>query len=445
MSLLRSYDAFLFANASQITAVESSLRSLAFFLPGRFKDAELTAEALSASLNILGLYHDSILYRLVSSGSSPASSSSSPGLDSSSPARLAYTPSPHARYTTHFADSSPAYNLCARALVLVGYTELLAEMLARRRGGRKRAWDVVVGIEGVKVALRLALLRLTKMRPTIQPPIPEREVDPALLEDLPASGTASPTQWRGARTGLSRPTLASLKAPPATPASGIAGPTRARLAAGSRSGRSAASEFDSDSDSDDTLVESLTEKDVNDYLLSKTLKPADVRSPTELVRPVSSREGLLAEGIWIARPFAYALALRKYGRKALLPFFLSLLLELLARTLRQRSLALASGPRTNPLLLALSGGNPLLGLVTAFLGGAPTNQAVSDVEAAEWKRRGRAFWWYLLRGPAWDGWTKPKLEGLARATENRTLLGIVGGIVRDHIPLVDEYHFYSAT
>ena len=105
---------------------------------------------VSASLNILGLYHDSILYRLVSSGSSPASSSSSPGLDSSSPARLAYTPSPHARYTTHFADSSPAYNLCARALVLVGYTELLAEMLARRRGGRKRAWDVVVGIEGVK-------------------------------------------------------------------------------------------------------------------------------------------------------------------------------------------------------------------------------------------------------------------------------------------------------
>jgi hypothetical protein len=40
---------------------------------------------------------------------------------------------------------------------------------------------------------------------------------------------------------------------------------------------------------------------------------------------------------------------------------------------------------------------------------------------------------------------RPKLEGLARATENRTLLGIVGGIVRDHIPLVDEYHFYSAT
>lgn len=143
------------------------------------------------------------------------------------------------------------------------------------------------------------------MRPTIQPPIPEREVDPALLEDLPASGTASPTQWRGTRTGLSRPTLASLKAPPATPASGIAGPTRARLAAGSRSARSATSDFDSDSDSDDTLVESLTEKDVNDYLLSKTLKPADVRSPTELVRPVSSREGLLAEGIWIARPFAY--------------------------------------------------------------------------------------------------------------------------------------------
>ena len=42
-----AYEAFLLANASQITAVESSLRSITYVLPGRFKDAELCVTALT--------------------------------------------------------------------------------------------------------------------------------------------------------------------------------------------------------------------------------------------------------------------------------------------------------------------------------------------------------------------------------------------------------------
>jgi peroxin-16 len=56
----------------------------------------------------------------------------------------------HARYTHHFSDSNPTYNVVARTLVIVGYTELLAEMLARRKLGQKKAMNVVLGLESLK-------------------------------------------------------------------------------------------------------------------------------------------------------------------------------------------------------------------------------------------------------------------------------------------------------
>lgn len=39
------YEAFLLENVSTISSLESSLRSITWFLPGRFKDAELASEA----------------------------------------------------------------------------------------------------------------------------------------------------------------------------------------------------------------------------------------------------------------------------------------------------------------------------------------------------------------------------------------------------------------
>lgn len=146
-------ESFLLNNASQITAVESTFRSLTYFLPGRFKDAELAGEAIYSAMNMLGLYHDEILKRLViyrdidTSGPQQkrvqASASSSTSL-------LPHTPSPHARYTNHFSNKSGVYKLVARLLVLIEYTELLAEMVARRKLSKNRSWDVVLGIESIK-------------------------------------------------------------------------------------------------------------------------------------------------------------------------------------------------------------------------------------------------------------------------------------------------------
>lgn len=120
--------------------------------------------------------------------------------------------------------------------------------------------------------------------------------------------------------------------------------------------------------------------------------------------------------------------------------------------LRQRSFAPPGGSRnpltSNPLMMAMMGENPLLGLLSGFLGkGALSKEGrpISDVEKLEWEKRNRAFWWYLLRGPLWYSWTRPKLDGIVKRTQERPLLGIVGGFIGDYLPLVDEYYYYSAT
>jgi peroxin-16 len=43
-STLAKYENFLVKNVSTISTLESSLRSVTWFLPGRFKDAELASE-----------------------------------------------------------------------------------------------------------------------------------------------------------------------------------------------------------------------------------------------------------------------------------------------------------------------------------------------------------------------------------------------------------------
>lgn len=534
--MLQWYESILLSNASQITAVESSLRSITYFLPGRFPDSELAGEAIYSILSLLGLYHDSILVKLLSPRSMPrsigipsassSSSSSSSSLPRSSSSRsksngnnstsafqvnaapqatptigapappatyskLQHTPSEHARYTHHFSDSSTAYSRVARALVIIGYVELLSEMVARRKLGSKKAWDVVTGIESVKAALRLALLGLTEVRTTIQPPIPEREVDPAMLEEdrkatLAAalqssnegssanSSTLTPNlsgisadeqmqadSWRGSRTGLTRPTLTSIhqRAHPdsnRTPqqSNGIRSRhplTSRRSALGTASPSLDTSGSGSGSDSDETLVDSWTEKDVNDYLMSRTLTPNDVKKPEDLVRKLKNGMGVTAELIWILRPLLYVLALRRWGRRHKAPFFLSLGMEFLARLMRIRALTppgstASPSPLANPLLMAMMGENSVLSLLAKLTGsGAKEARPISEVEKAEWEKRNRAFWWYLLRGPAWYSFTRPKLESLASKTESRPLLGIVGGIVRDYLPLVDDYYYYSST
>jgi peroxin-16 len=51
-TLPAKYEKFLVMNAPTIGTIESSLRSLTWFLPGRFKDAEIVGEARERFLSI---------------------------------------------------------------------------------------------------------------------------------------------------------------------------------------------------------------------------------------------------------------------------------------------------------------------------------------------------------------------------------------------------------
>ena len=273
-------------------------------------------------------------------------------------------------------------------------------MLARRRLGERRAWDVVLAIEALKAACRFTLVRASQNRPVITPPLPQREFDPAQLEQ-PAPSTM-PLTWRGTRTHCLRRSLASV---------------------GSR--------------------------DVYEHLLSRTLTEQDVSPPPLLVRPLTQPAARIAEAVWILRPLLYVALLRTYGRRDLRPFATSLLVECLARTLRQHTRVQHSkSPSPPSISLWLS----VLGMENSFLdwlaSGLSTQSAaqrpVSTVEGDEWIARNRSLWWYLLRGPVWYGWTRPKLASFVARTEHRRLLGLLGSIIREYLPLIDDYYYYSA-
>jgi peroxin-16 len=158
-------------------------------------------------VQLLSLYHDSLLAKALAR----------------LPASRKPAPSPHSRYTRFWASRSPLYARLALTLRVLQYTELLVEMVAKRRGGDKGRWRAVVGLEAVKAACRLLLLRLTNSRPLLSPPLPEREVDPSALEEEAAAPEGQPAEegaaegfsgsssddakWTMPRTGLTLPSL----------------------------------------------------------------------------------------------------------------------------------------------------------------------------------------------------------------------------------------------
>ncbi|OJJ06411.1 hypothetical protein ASPVEDRAFT_45821 [Aspergillus versicolor CBS 583.65] len=250
------YEDFVTKNASSIGQVESALRSLTYIIPGRYRDSEIPSECVHSGVQLLSLYHDSLISKVVSN---------------LPPTVRRPTPTPHARYTKYWLSESSLYQKVALTLQTVQYTELLWEMIARRRGDKVR-WRVVVLIEFVKAICRLFLLRLTNSRPLVSPPLPEREVDPRSQEEdggdwngmgSPVSERPSDLNWTMPRTGLSLPSLPDVN-------------------------------------------------DVSNYLISKVLTADDIKPPKALLHRVTG-QGQLAEILHILRPVVYALALQRWS------------------------------------------------------------------------------------------------------------------------------------
>ncbi|KAF1353396.1 peroxisomal membrane protein pex16 [Delphinella strobiligena] len=278
---LGMYGDFVTKNASAVGQIEGALRSLTYIIPGRFRDAEIASESVHSSVQLLSLYHDSLLARAVAQ----------------LPALQKKHQSPHNRYTRFWTQKSPSYKRLALALQVMQYVELLCEMAAKRRGEKTR-WRVIVLLESMKAMCRLLLLRLTNSRPLLSPPLPEREVDPSTIDESQADGMESPpsersdeAQWTMPRTGLTLPTLPS-------------------------------------------------SSDISNYLLSKVLTADDIKPPKALLHRVSGM-GELAEVLYILRPVIYAVAMQYWAsknRKSWKPWMLGLAIEYGARQLAKKDL-----------------------------------------------------------------------------------------------------------
>ncbi|CAI7584175.1 Peroxisome membrane protein Pex16 [Penicillium cosmopolitanum] len=363
---LALYEDFVTKNSSSVGQVESALRSLTYIIPGRYRESEVASECVHSGVQLLSLYHDSLVAKVISR------------LPSTVPRP---TPTPHSRYTKYWTSRSSLYRQVALALQMLQYTELLWEMAARRRGQKTR-WRVVVFIEFAKAVCRILLLRLTNSRPLVNPPLPEREVDPRTMEqpeeeqsdwngmETPTSEKSSDLNWTMPRTGLSLPSLPDVN-------------------------------------------------DVSNYLISKVLTADDIKPPKTLLHRVTG-QGQLAEVLYILRPVVYALAMQKWSKdkRSWRPWLIGFGMEYGCRQLAKRDFRerVAGGLR-----------------------------GLTGLEREELRKRGWSMGWWLMRGAFYENITKSWLHSLTGKMKGKPLLDLVGSVVEDYEYLWDNYYFSTAT
>jgi peroxin-16 len=285
---LNQYSNFVQKNASSVSQIESALRSLTYIIPGRFRDAEIASESLHSSIQLLSLYHDSVLLKAVSK---------LPGMPK--------IERPLNRYTKYWTTKSKLYRRIALLLQCVRYTELLWEMAAKRKGDKVR-WKVVIIIEALKALCRLLLLHVTGGRMVV-PPLPEREPVPeeeepqlyfdpetglqeAEVDSAYGSGSddklhGKRKEWTMPRTGLTLPTLPN-------------------------------------------------PSDISSFLMQKVLTAEDIKPATNLLHKIQG-SAQVAEILHIIRPVIYAIAMsRAQSKKSWKPWLIGVSIELAARQLR---------------------------------------------------------------------------------------------------------------
>lgn len=275
---LLMYNNFITKNQSAVTSIESTLRSLTYIIPGRFRDAEIASESLHCSVQLLSLYHDTLL--LHSNNKSPIGHNSN---------------SIHNRYTKFWCKRSRLYPQVALLLYIIQYTKLLWEMLAKRRSDRAR-WRVVIILEAIEAFCKFSLLRITKSRPPVHPPLPIRDIESAeiistedeFVNTKENEQTAHPKEYYLKRTGLSIPSLPN-------------------------------------------------PKNISKYLLSRVVTAEDIKMPFTLLNQLGG-SAYLAELLHILQPLIYSIAMSKNrNKKNWQPWLLGFGIEYAACRLRNDS------------------------------------------------------------------------------------------------------------
>ena len=397
---------------------------------GRFRDAELATESIHSSVQLLSLYHDLLLFRATLSPSSSPSSSRGP---------TTLSKSLHARYTRFWTAKSTLYRRVAIVLQMVQYTELLLEMWAKRRGEAVR-WRVVVIIEAAKAFCRLLLLRITRGRPLVTPVLPERENVPEpgeeeaddadgdnalaeLMGEEPSGHDGENGHANGSAAGDNavvkhdrangngnmngNGTLHRLDGLASTPPTTTATANPQKEWAMPRTGL--------------TLPSLPARGDISTYLLSRVLTADDIKPATKLLHSLAG-SAHAAEVLHILAPLVYAVALSRTDaarrRTSWAPWLVGLSVQLAARQLAARAREGGGG-----------GGG----------GGGWNVRSGTALEREEWARRGRAMWWWLMRGAAYENVVKGVVGGVRRRVP-----GFVGTILEDYEYLWENYYFSTS-
>lgn len=308
----------------------------------------------------MSLYHDTLLSRIVLSDPK---------------FKPVLPPSPHSRYTRAWSDKSARYKWASRTLEVLRFVELVIEMGLRRKVSNKNRWRGIVLLEIIKYVhlrsfsegidfelnyraiLRLMILKATR-RPIVTPSLPEREFDPASIELQSAS---------------SSPTLA----PSSHPDSPLMMPEHLK-------NNHVSLEISNSFLNKPGALSS--EAPVEEFLLPKALSTSSVKSPSALMRELSSPTDWMAEIIYILRPLVYGSSHSSVGFSKITEF---IVVGIISRNPKS----------TNPLIVSLS-----LELFSRYLRRIPSSS--STLERAEYARRDRDFLWYLLRGSIWQTYTR---------------------------------------
>ncbi|GAA5796177.1 hypothetical protein HPULCUR_001546 [Helicostylum pulchrum] len=276
------YENFLLKNAPQITSIESSLRSLTYILPGRFHDAELASQALYAALNLIGIYHNSIIKRAAQAHADE--NKTGPVQESS-----------FNKYLQFWSSRSKLNTAASTILSVISYTQVLMEMAVLKKLGPKRQWELIASLEALKVLLRLTLFQTTGQRMILYPTHLQRDVDPSTLVSTgPKPTTMKEEGWVGKRTGVTVPSLSS------------------------------------SIDLNNGLRHKNAHNDVTDYLLSKVLTPEKLRKPEQMVQ-VQKNISKIGELLYIFRPLVYVLSILRWGKRSWRPWIISLVIEILSQ------------------------------------------------------------------------------------------------------------------
>lgn len=294
-------------------------------------------------------------------------------------------------------------------LMVIRYTELLAEMAAKRRGERVR-WRVVVVIEVLKAICKGVLLQVTGGRMGVGP-LPDRE-------------TGEEEGEEGVERELSFEEEMGLELPKEE--------TDSAYGSGSDSGHLAGQRGRGGKGSYKMLRTGLTlptlpkSEDIMAFLMKKVLTAEDIKPAAALLSKLQYSPRLLAEILHILRPVIYAVAMARLARNAGYgerdadwkrrwgPWVLGISIELAARQLRSSGSGSENGkwgreaPRETPL------------------------------EKEEWDRRAWAMGWWALKGAFYENVTKKVVDGVV---ESRWCPGIVGGVLADYRGLWDEFYF----